>query len=523
MGVLDDTHEMLLEAALRQCGQDELQWLRGAAELGELRGPWARLHSAEGSELFERALRDHQYDPDDLRVLPELLGWLASRRSLRDTREGLRQLVGTNVAMGSGSAVPAELLNRVVTQIGVQGDLALTAYSLHEALQTHAPRLFEQRARLVAAHAGQRSVAAALIAKNAPPSLQSKAAALVPSGPLGRGDARIVGPTNTPASEPSAEVQAIDARLTRAREWLSATEDAMRDMTAWLTRTLPRSNAPGWSQLMAASRGCSLDGLARRERRLFRLSEGVRRLGFERDLNARIHSEPARVSLSPDARAVALRVPGDLRLAQTPLEYGLWSDLGATRGMGEALALSLISPAERCAQRWPFGSGLAPALGALLVQLRAEPAYLRTIEDVPPSGAEPLARLVAIVGLLHTRLTAALALAEAAPARDDQERLAQLMAAAERALGCALPGGLLALVLLGSRIEGHDFDALDLGLRLHEALREHYDEDWYRNPRVGEVIRGACARGNRLSGSAWLAELGANGPASYIRAMALLR
>jgi hypothetical protein len=523
---MDDGHEMLLEAAFRQCGQDELQWLRGVEEFGELRGPWARLHSAEGSELFERALRDREYDPDDLRALPELLGWLASRHALRGSRSHARQLAQTRVAMGSGAAVPAELLERVLTQTGVQGDLALTAYSLHEALERHVPRLIEQRARVVAAHASTRARSAALIAHNAPPASQPTAAGLVPSGPLGVGAGRVIAaPTLALAIEPSAGVGAPEAsaRLERARAWLVATEDAMRDMTGWLKRTLPQGNAPPWAQLMAAGRGGALDGLARRERRLFRLSEGLRRLGFERDLSARIHTEPARVRLSPDARVVALQVPADVRLAQTPLEYGLWSDLGAMRGMGEALALALISPAERCAQRWPFGSGLAPALGALLVQLRAEPAYLRTIEAVPPSGAEPLARLVAIAGLLLTRLTAALALAEAAPARDDDERVQQLMAAGERALGCTLPSGLLALAQLGSRFEGHDFDALDQGLSLHEALREQFDEDWYKNPRVGEVIRGACARGNRLSGAAWLVELGARGPVSHVRAMALLR
>jgi len=54
------------------------------------------------------------------------------------------------------------------------------------------------------------------------------------------------------------------------------------------------------------------------------------------------------------------------------------------------------------------------------------------------------------------------------------------------------------------------------------ALRERYDEDWFRNARVADPIRDACARGNPMTAAAFCAEQGAAWDAASARAIELV-
>jgi hypothetical protein len=53
------------------------------------------------------------------------------------------------------------------------------------------------------------------------------------------------------------------------------------------------------------------------------------------------------------------------------------------------------------------------------------------------------------------------------------------------------------------------------------VLRERFDEDWYRNPRVADVLQGAAARGPTLSVVAFTKELGVPEGVSTARALEL--
>jgi hypothetical protein len=53
------------------------------------------------------------------------------------------------------------------------------------------------------------------------------------------------------------------------------------------------------------------------------------------------------------------------------------------------------------------------------------------------------------------------------------------------------------------------------------GLRERFDADWYRNPRVSEVLRGAAMRGTTLSLAALLDELGVAASAAIGRSIEL--
>ena len=59
-------------------------------------------------------------------------------------------------------------------------------------------------------------------------------------------------------------------------------------------------------------------------------------------------------------------------------------------------------------------------------------------------------------------------------------------------------------------------------LAMHRALRERFDTDWFRNPRVGELLRAGCERGNGLGPEAWCAELGTSLADAGVRAIELV-
>jgi hypothetical protein len=319
------------------------------------------------------------------------------------------------------------------------------------------------------------------------------------------------------AAEPNAPAPASTPKLTeRAAKFLSASDDAAREMTQWLTRSAAPSGKGGWPALASALRMSALDGLAKPTRRVFRVSEGARRLGFERDMNSRLRIERSIPLLAPRSICIALSVPRDVRLTLPSLDYGVLSDLAAARAVGEGLALALVSPALSEILARPVASGVSASLGVLFLQLRADRGYLIRVEGHSPDVAERLARHAAVFVLLSTRLSAAIFVAEQ-NSSSERERLLQLTAAGDRALGCELPAGLISLAALVSGFDGADFDADACGLAAHAALRERFDEDWFVNPRVSEVLRGACARGNLLDGRDFCAELGVAPDAAIAR------
>lgn len=355
----------------------------------------------------------------------------------------------------------------------------------------------------------------------------------------GGADARVIAALNSPGDmaalvrelgAPGAEAPLPELTTLqwceRAQHFLEHTDDAAGELTRWwMKRAAGGGRSPDdVGQLMAALRAPELDGLAKPQKRFFRVAAGARQLGFEADMSARLRAEPGKPLLAPLVRTFALAVPGDVRVSQPGLEFGIASDLVAAQGTGEALAMCLVSPGLSLAsRRAPEASdSVSAAFGGLFLQLRAEPGYLRRVDELDRDQAEPAARHAALWTLLRARLAAALLLVEQTPLRDPQQRLQQLMAASERALGRPLPEGVAALWLLSARPNSHEFAALARGYELHAALRERFDLDFYLNPRVSEVLRGAAARGGAFSAEGLARELGVDPAAGRARAIELL-
>jgi hypothetical protein len=484
----------LLKATRHAFATTQLAWLRRGSQESDFSDQLAHLLSDEGVSLFDSARRERSYTTEEEPLVAQQVAYLAAQGVLAESRPWSAELLRAPIHVGSESELPHELVSLLLREGG-----KTRGYALSDALAPFAGRWLETRMR----------AAAVFAARHKAFSIERPVAS-----PRQEVDPR--------RQVPPAPVVALPSRMERALRWLDATDDAAREMVRWLTRDAAPGGRPSWPMLMAALRAAPLDGLARPSRRLFRLAEGARRLGFERDMGARMRAETSLSQLAPRAVCVALSVPDDLRVAQPGLEYGVLSDLVAAQAIGEALALVLVSPALSEVARWPADSGVSGSMGALFLQLRAEPGYLARCEGHSPDIAERLARHAAVFMLLRTRLSAALHTVEANAPVSERELLQQLMAAAERALGCELPAGLTSLCFLTQALGGNEFDAADSGLALHAALRERFDDDWFLNPRVSEVLRGACARGNLLDGPGFCAELRAEPEAGSARALEIL-
>jgi hypothetical protein len=276
------------------------------------------------------------------------------------------------------------------------------------------------------------------------------------------------------------------------------------------------------ARILVGLRALKLDGLARPDRRFFRLAQGARRLGFERDMTARMRGENAPGLLVPQPVCIALSAPRDVRVLQPDPEYGVLSDLSVAQGMGEGLALALISPAVSPLLTHPRGASVSAAMGCLFAELRADSEYLRRVDGFERDAAEQAARVAALWLLARARLHAALTLVWTRAARSSEERVQQLSAAGERALGRAVPRGMLALTLLAEDTSEEQWLGLHWGLELHTLLRERFDQDFYLNPRLSDVLRGAAARGAGLDAPGLATELGMRRSAALDRLFELL-
>jgi hypothetical protein len=513
-----------LERAQRQRAQSELAWLRR----GTLDSEWvstARSLLDEGHEGdFTAAQRERVWTLAELRAFVTQRAMLAFHVELAKGTKLIADLVREPYALPFGREAPAALVAGLTSDGDVEGRMH-RATALARAAEALSPRLLELRMRALNAYQAQ-------IAK-LPESLPEPDSLMTLALPPGLAEAFGIGPKPAPPPPPPAATPtesgiilaeapppAPPSAADRARDFLASTDDAAREMTRWLVKPTG-SGTIAWHVLLRAVRASELDGLAKPARRLARIANGLRGLDFERDLNARVRGESAAAALEPRARVLAFAVPTDVRIAQSTLQHGVLSDVYAAHGVGHGLALALVSPAQPDLLRRAVLPGIADALGMLYMQLRADPEYLRRVEGLEPLWVEKLGRHAGVIVLLEARLQAALSLAASEP-RDLNEWSQQLTAAVERALTVEVPAGLATLAAWSVPPGQAAFEACAAGLAAHVGLRERYDADWYRNPRVSEVLRGAATRGTTLALPEFLDELAVDDRTAAARVIELL-
>ncbi len=445
----------------RAHAQAELAWLRHGTPETPWRAAANRLFNDEGESLWQEAGKQGELAPHEHAALQQQRAAIAAQLELAPARAIAQRLLTAQVPVGSRALPLAQLMAALLTPQN-QAGRQLYAQALAGALVADAPRLCELQAAATA---------------------QWQALA--------------------PASVAAAALHKLAAQV------LSSTDAACAELTRRAMHAAASAEET-WAGLLFALRRHELDSFAGDKRRPFRLSEGLRQLGFERDMSQRMRAESSATLLSPTARLVVVDAPSDVRVVLPAQAFGVLGDVHAAEAIARAVAIALVSPALAMELRWPLPGRAAAVFGALHAQLRADRLYLRRTEGLATRDAETVARHAALVLLLQVRSEAALLLSAAAPARNTGERREHLVTGLQRALGVEVPAALAVSSWLAAPPNGTGLVAQLCGLGLHVGLREQFDEDWFQNPRVAEPLRGACARGNTLTSAAFCEELGAS-------------
>jgi hypothetical protein len=248
-------------------------------------------------------------------------------------------------------------------------------------------------------------------------------------------------------------------------------------------------------------------------RRMSAIGTELAPLGFERDLAERVRIE-TRASFDFDTRprVVPLDPPRDIRIVVSTIPLGIASELYEAEAVGRALAGAMASVALPYALRSPPIGSVARTIGTSIATLASDQAFLRRARDLGSKTAEASARRAGAVLVLDTRLQVAAFLAR--DARSDPEAASDRVS---RAVAVSVPPPLAALAVATPAALGPRMMGRLTGLALSAAMRERYDEDWFRNPRAAEPLRAGAERAGTLSAEAWLAEIGGSLDSARLR------
>ncbi|MBS2029803.1 MAG: hypothetical protein JST54_18020 [Deltaproteobacteria bacterium] len=216
-----------------------------------------------------------------------------------------------------------------------------------------------------------------------------------------------------------------------------------------------------------------------------------RSLELARELARGVGLDPRGIAVDAEARPG--RVPGlvvarfganELAVVAAPL--GTPAD-GETlaRGVGEAIHLALLDGDDAVL----IDPSLAKSTGWILARPLVEPAWHRRVLRNPSRPAHELAQAFALRSLFALRLAAARflvarELANQGPTESAKDHARSRINSATGVDGPAT--GCFALDVIDCASE---LRALLLSERLHRALIEHADEDWWRNPHASELLR----------------------------------
>lgn len=288
-----------------------------------------------------------------------------------------------------------------------------------------------------------------------------------------------------------------------AARFLDDSSDAAADLVARALRDRPAPRDALLATLRALSPS-ALDALAPERGRARRIAAIFEGLDLDRELSRQVRVLPARAALPRYALVVQRPL---VTVLASPSRAGLDDERRLLGVVAEALTRALVSRAL------PFEHASAPvasaahAMGRLFRAFFADPAFVARTLEVGRREALALATASAAATALEARLACA-ALALGPPSARTEE-------AARVSGGRALfvDPSLVPIELVQSSLDPFDHAATRARTELAAlawapALRDRYDVDFHRNPRLGDFFRGVAARGGLASAETVTAELG---------------
>ncbi len=290
-----------------------------------------------------------------------------------------------------------------------------------------------------------------------------------------------------------------------AQTFLRDTQDLMREAVSYCCSRSRVDSEDGTEALWAmhAPRYGSIFG---RENRMRRLGNDWDALGLRRALAVHARAAPSHPAVFPQTHVLVASAPRDVRVSAPTFEHGLLSELASADAVGRAVGITHASAALPISLRHATVASVPRALGALGVGMFAQPLFLSRVRNLSRREADEVSRFAATYALLDARLCAAAVLARNLHGDNWLNSAAELATSAiTRTVPQALGAWLVTRVSPGSalRAKVHAF-------AIAQVLREQFDEDWFRNPRAGEPLRGAAARAGDFAVEAFAAELGAD-------------
>jgi hypothetical protein len=281
----------------------------------------------------------------------------------------------------------------------------------------------------------------------------------------------------------------LDHVLAETELLLATTTDMARDGLAWLTRRLnqPQQEAIPWYELAYASQAPELHSLLA-PGELWRLTDFLTRLGLEPE---RVHQLPLidAAGLLPRARSLTLDVSGTVYLVHRSAP-GLATWRETLHHLLIALQAAHVKGGAAFEARRLSDPALCRGWAILFDHLLLNPVWGRRVLKLSRPQADDVMRLAAAAALLELRRDAALLQAEvtlSASLDEAEENRQELL---YQALGLRLPSGCPLAEPTEQFEVAHRLRAALFEGTAHFQLREQFDEDWFLNPRAGELLRG---------------------------------
>lgn len=290
----------------------------------------------------------------------------------------------------------------------------------------------------------------------------------------------------------------------QASRFLDETSDAAADLVARALRDRPAPREALLATLRALSPS-SLDSLAPERGRARRIAAVLEALDLGRELSGQVRVVRSRAAFPRHALVVQRAA---VTILEAPSRAGLDDERRLLGTVAEALARGLVSRALPFEHAAAPSASAAVALGALFRAFSADPAFVTRSLELGRREALAVATASAAAVALEARLACAALVA--GPPSERAEEAARV--AGGRAL--FVDPSLVPVELVHSSrrtwSSTRTWARTELAaLAWAPALRERYDVDFHRNPRLGDFFRGLAARGGLVTAEVVTAELAA--------------